>query len=86
MLIFIEGGAKSGKTSLAERYIQEKTDGRYVYIATAAPHDSEMKKRVRDHQLARNNARIPWVTVEQPLDLHQILEKINKGEIGRAHV
>lgn len=80
MLIFIEGGAKSGKTSLAEKVIQERTDGRPVYIATAAPQDTEMEKRIRDHRLVRNNARVPWVTIEQPFDLKNSLEQINTGD------
>ncbi|WP_420324811.1 bifunctional adenosylcobinamide kinase/adenosylcobinamide-phosphate guanylyltransferase [Mameliella sp.] len=63
--ILITGGARSGKSSLAERMTLEH--GRpAIYIATAQAHDGEMADRIALHQ-ARRDA--DWRTVEAPRDL-----------------
>ena len=59
------GGARSGKSSYAERITVAHPRG-CVYIATAEIGDAEMAERVRQHQ-ARREAH--WRTVEAPLDL-----------------
>jgi adenosylcobinamide kinase/adenosylcobinamide-phosphate guanylyltransferase len=59
------GGARSGKSSYAERITVAHPRG-CVYIATAEIGDDEMAERVRKHQ-ARREAH--WRTVEAPLDL-----------------
>ncbi len=63
--ILITGGARSGKSGIAET----KTLGlgpRAVYIATAEAHDAEMERRIAAHQ-ARRGAE--WATHAEPLDL-----------------
>ncbi|MEW5421906.1 bifunctional adenosylcobinamide kinase/adenosylcobinamide-phosphate guanylyltransferase [Amorphus sp. 3PC139-8] len=64
--ILILGGARSGKSRLAEELVAGS--GRApVYLASAgAPQDTEMAARVAHHQ-ARRDAR--WRTVEEPVDL-----------------
>ena len=59
------GGARSGKSSYAERITVVHPRG-CVYVATAGIGDAEMAERVRRHQ-ARREAN--WRTVEAPLDI-----------------
>ena len=60
----ILGGARSGKSTCAERRAAES--GRPVlYVATATAGDDEMAERIAAHRAARPAA---WRTVEAPLD------------------
>jgi adenosylcobinamide kinase/adenosylcobinamide-phosphate guanylyltransferase len=71
MIELILGGARSGKSALAERLAQASgLDG--VYIATATPGDGEMAERIRHHR-ARRDSR--WHTVEEPVALAQTLAR-----------
>lgn len=67
--ILITGGARSGKSGLAERLTLELGNPA-VYIATAQAHDSEMAARIAAHQ-ARRGAE--WRTVAEPLALAEAL-------------
>ena len=69
--ILITGGARSGKSLLAERLTLEL--GRpAVYIATAEAHDAEMEARIAAHVSRRGPE---WRTVTAPLDLVGALEE-----------
>lgn len=59
-LIYITGGARSGKSAFAERLIQKKGH-RVLYIATAVPCDEEMKFRIEKHKERRPAL---WRTLE----------------------
>jgi len=59
------GGARSGKSSHAER-LAAHTQREVIYIATAAAGDSEMQARIALHRAQRPAG---WRTVEQPLML-----------------
>lgn len=63
--ILITGGARSGKSGLAER-LTLALGQPAIYIATAQAHDAEMEARIATHQ-ARRGAE--WQTVAEPLDL-----------------
>lgn len=63
--ILITGGARSGKSALAERLVKRLGD-QPVYIATAQALDDEMVKRIAEHQARRGDE---WTTVNAPLDL-----------------
>lgn len=63
--ILITGGARSGKSTLAERMTLE-TGTPAIYIATAEASDAEMVDRIERHQ-ARRGAE--WATVSEPLHL-----------------
>lgn len=71
-LIFITGGARSGKS----RYAQElalRLSYQPVYIATARKWDEEFKDRIKRHQHDRDER---WTSIEEEkyisrLDLHQ---------------
>jgi adenosylcobinamide kinase/adenosylcobinamide-phosphate guanylyltransferase len=64
MLTLILGGAKSGKSRLAQRLAAQA--GRVTYVATATiePDDAEMSARVARHRADRPAA---WRTIEEPL-------------------
>ena len=62
-LIFVTGGAKSGKSKFAEEMLLKLNNGKQknVYLATSIVFDEEMKEKVRLHKERRENN---WVTVE----------------------
>lgn len=64
-LVFVTGGARSGKSDYAMS-IAEKSGGRLVYIATATPGDDEMRDRIENHKRSRG---MNWNTIEETLDL-----------------
>ncbi|WP_206454955.1 bifunctional adenosylcobinamide kinase/adenosylcobinamide-phosphate guanylyltransferase [Aurantimonas marina] len=61
----IIGGARSGKSALAERLAEESSLAP-VYLATGRAFDAEMEARISQHRVRRGNG---WRTVEVPLDL-----------------
>lgn len=68
--ILITGGARSGKSALAER-LALRPMGRAIYIATAEAHDDEMRARIAAHR-ARRGAE--WQDLHAPLDLVRALD------------
>lgn len=60
-LRFITGGARSGKSTYAEKLIKSE-EGKTTYIATAIPFDKGMKDRIKRHQEQRPSE---WKTIEQ---------------------
>ncbi len=68
----IIGGARSGKSALAEARAGE-CGGEVIYIATAQAHDAEMARRIAHHRQRRPAA---WECVEEPLYLADRLEKL----------
>jgi adenosylcobinamide kinase/adenosylcobinamide-phosphate guanylyltransferase len=65
----VVGGAKSGKSSLAQR-LAEKSGQNPFYVATAQAWDQEMEARIKRHQLDRGPA---WSTLEEPVELKDAL-------------
>lgn len=68
-LTLILGGARSGKSSLAERLA-----GQYesvLFVATAEPLDEDMERRIARHKSSRPR---DWRTLEEPIDLASSLE------------
>lgn len=71
MLELILGGARSGKSRLAEE--RALASGLEVtYVATSQPQDSEMSARVAHHRARRPAA---WGLVEEPLALAAALQR-----------
>jgi len=58
-LIFVTGGARSGKSRFAEELLTGIDD--VLYVATAIPFDGEMENRIRLHKERRNPC---WKTLE----------------------
>lgn len=76
-IIYITGGARSGKSTFGEEYIKKNRDAREkIYIATAHVWDDEMKQRVEKHREQRGEG---WETVENYKNLVAEVEKI-QGE------
>ncbi len=63
-IIFITGGARSGKSRFAESLLAGEDD--VLYVATGIGFDDEMKDRIARHRSQRNPA---WKTVECYRDL-----------------
>lgn len=70
--VFITGGARSGKSSFAEK--MATCMGKDVtYIATAEALDEEMVARVAAH---RSRRPLSWRTIEEPRSVGAVLEKV----------
>ncbi len=65
-LILITGGARSGKSRLAEELVLA-AEGSHFYLATAPVLDGEMADRVRRHRERRAAAN--WITLEEERNL-----------------
>ena len=61
-LVLVTGGARSGKSSFAERYVASHGE-KIAYIATAQIFDDEMRYRVKLHRERRPS---DWQTYEAP--------------------
>lgn len=70
MRSLILGGARSGKSALAERLAAQHAD--VLYIATAAPGDNEMSERILHHRARRPGH---WALAETPLQLATTLRR-----------
>lgn len=73
-VIFVLGGASSGKTQAALSLAGTGRGRirRRLYVATAEARDAEMAEKIRRHRLARPD---DWITAEVPVDLVGWLEK-----------
>ena len=73
-VIYVTGGARSGKSSYALRLAAgyEKR----VFLATAEPFDDEMQSRIGKHREERGEQ---FVTIEEPLYPEQALRNLPAG-------
>ena len=75
-IIFITGGAKSGKSRKALEYA-DKYSIKY-FLATAEARDEEMEKKIQLHQDERGKE---WINIEEPIEIWKTIENI-EGENG----
>ncbi|MFH6598039.1 bifunctional adenosylcobinamide kinase/adenosylcobinamide-phosphate guanylyltransferase [Ectopseudomonas khazarica] len=71
MLELILGGARSGKSRLAEK-LADESGQEVVYVATSQALDGEMTARVAEHRARRPGH---WALVEEPLALARVLRE-----------
>ena len=67
-IILITGGARSGKSTYAEKLAKEE-NGKVLYVATSIPFDEEMRERVKKHRERRPSN---WDTFEGYKNLKDI--------------
>lgn len=75
MIELILGGARSGKSRLAEQRALE-SGLEVTYVATATAGDDEMAIRIAHHQRQRPSQ---WSLLEEPLSLAAVLEQHASG-------
>jgi len=71
-LIFITGGARSGKSNFAEK-IAVGLGKLVAYLATAQPLDEEMAFRIKKHREKRLNT---WETYEEPTEVRGLVSRL----------
>jgi len=74
----ILGGARSGKSRLAERLCIQSGLER-IYVATSAAWDEEMRARIDLHKQQRGDG---WTTLEEQMDLAGVL--VREAQPGRV--
>jgi adenosylcobinamide kinase / adenosylcobinamide-phosphate guanylyltransferase len=75
-IIYITGGAKSGKSKFAEKMVEEIGE-KINYIATLTCFDDEMKEKVKIHKDRRNEK---YKTIEAHKNFDIIFENIDEKE------
>ncbi|WP_414475849.1 bifunctional adenosylcobinamide kinase/adenosylcobinamide-phosphate guanylyltransferase [Microvirga sp. M2] len=63
--VLVLGGARSGKSQLAQQWAEAASTAR-VLVATAQAFDDEMRERIAHHRSERDSS---WQVEEAPLDL-----------------
>lgn len=82
MIVTVTGGARSGKSSFAEKYCMKQADSG-LYIATAQAFDDEMRERIELHRAQREDSGFRWTTIEEPIKLADLLARAtNSGEFN----
>ena len=76
MNYFLSGGAKNGKSSLAQRIVCAQP-GPHYYLATMIPHDDEDLLRIRRH--IDDRAGLGFATVECGTDILSALGRMDPG-------
>lgn len=73
--VLVLGGARSGKTSFAER-LAMRIGETPVYLATAEALDTEMRERVATHRRQRQGR---FATLEEPLEVTDAIIRASKS-------
>jgi len=71
-LIFIIGGARSGKSDFAEK-MANSLGKSIAYLATGQPLDKEMARRIKKHKSKRS---IDWETYEEPIEVRELVSHL----------
>jgi len=70
-LLLVTGGARSGKSSYAQRWAEMRSSSR-LFLATAQPLDREMADRIRRHREDRGD---DWLCMEEPLEVSRVVSE-----------
>ena len=76
-LVFVLGGARSGKSRFAESLI-EAYPAPWSYMATAQAFDAEMIERIAIHRARRDER---WITHDAPHDLASCVGALPQGAV-----
>lgn len=82
MIVFVSGGARSGKSAVAEQQVVNAASrSPCYYLATADVYDAEMAARVARHRQTRQEEwqSAQWKTLEEPLAIDQVIAKVPNG-------
>lgn len=77
MIVFVLGGARSGKSAYAEALAGQSARAK-LYVATCEPQDGEMQARIAAHRARRGEG---WKTMEEPLAIAEIIAKAEAGSV-----
>jgi adenosylcobinamide kinase / adenosylcobinamide-phosphate guanylyltransferase len=77
-LLFITGGARSGKSDYAQMRAEE-LPGEHFFLATCPVVDQEMDERIKRHQQDRQNG--IWQTIEEEVGISQVLDTLSSGSV-----
>lgn len=77
MAMLVTGGARSGKSSFAEK-LAARLGEQGVYIATSRIWDEEMAERIALHRQNREQGGFRWTTIEEPMELPGRLRQLAK--------
>lgn len=83
MKILVTGGARSGKSAFAERWVMKQATAAH-YVATAQAFDDEMRARIHLHRLQREQSGFAWTTLEVPLGLAELLQELGERPVGKG--
>ncbi len=78
MITLVLGGARSGKSSFAERIAHYRGGRGVIYLATAEAGDQEMAARIEKHIQNRPQE---WETVEESLQVSKVIAGINSEKV-----
>ncbi|MDE0844852.1 MAG: bifunctional adenosylcobinamide kinase/adenosylcobinamide-phosphate guanylyltransferase [Actinomycetota bacterium] len=74
---FLTGGARSGKSRLAQE-IANSSESSVCFIATAEALDEDMATRITQHQ---NDRPAHWSTKEAPIEINNALLNVDKNHV-----
>lgn len=74
-ITLVTGGARSGKSRLAEE-LARAHGSPLLYIATGSAGDAEMAERIARHQARRGS---DWTTIEEPFELAAVIRQADAG-------
>ena len=79
MIVLVTGGARSGKSTFAEKYAAHLGKAG-IYIATAQAFDEEMRERIARHCARRQQSGFLWETVEEPYALAEVIRSLQQRD------
>ena len=85
MTVFLSGGCKNGKSTLAEQTaVYLSRPGQLYYLATMIPHDEEDRSRIARHVASRSGLGFQTIEGGLGLEARQKLAAIRPLNIGQA--